>query len=163
MIKKNIEKAINDQINEEMFSSYLYLSMAAHFESENLPGMAKWMRVQSQEETAHAMKFFDYLVSRGGNVNLKAIAQPEKQWKSPLAAFEAAYKHEQHITGCIEKMVDLAQKEKDHATYNMLQWFIDEQVEEEENADGIVQRLKMIKDNPGMLFMMDHNLGQRKE
>lgn len=163
MIKKNIEKAINDQINEEMFSSYLYLSMAAHFESENLPGMAKWMRVQSHEEMAHAMKFFDYIVSRGGKLHLKAIAQPEKEWKSPLAAFEAAYKHEQHITGCIEKMVDLAQKEKDHATYNMLQWFIDEQVEEEENADAIVQRLKMIKDNPGMLFMMDHNLGQRKE
>jgi ferritin len=161
MIKKSMENALNEQINEEMYSSYLYLSMAAHFESKNLPGFAGWMRVQAKEENFHAMKFFDYIVNRGGRVILKKINAPDTEWKTPMAAFEAAYKHEQHITGCINKLVDLSIKEKDHATGNLLQWYVDEQVEEEDNADRIVQKLKMIGDNPGMLFMLDRELGQR--
>lgn len=161
MIGKKMEKALNEQINAEMYSAYIYLAMAAYFESKNLPGSASWMRVQTQEETAHAMKLYDFVCERGGRVVLKAIDEPPKDWKSPLAVFEAAYKHERYITGRINKLVDLALQEKDHATNAFLQWFVNEQVEEETTADGVVQNLKIAEKAPGAMFMIDRELGQR--
>ncbi|MHC4520104.1 MAG: ferritin [Planctomycetota bacterium] len=161
MIGKKMEKALNDQINAELYSAYIYLAMAAYFESENLTGSASWMRVQTQEETAHAMKIYDFVNERGGRVTLKAIEQPPKGWKSALEAFEAAYKHEQYITGRINKLVDLAIQEKDHAANAFLQWFVNEQVEEETSVDAVVQNLKMAAEAPGALFMIDRELGQR--
>jgi ferritin len=162
MVSKKMEQALNEQINAELYSSYLYLSMAAWFESENFPGFAAWMRVQAREENAHAMKFFEFLNERRGKIVLKAIGEPAKKWNSPRAAFEAAYEHEQYITGRINDLVNLATAEKDHATAAFLQWFVKEQVEEEASVDSIVQKLKMAKDAPGALFMMDHILGERK-
>jgi ferritin len=161
MISPKIEKALNDQINAELYSAYLYLSMAAYFESAGLPGSANWMRVQTQEERTHAMKFFDYVNERGGRVILKSIAEPPSQWKSPLAVFEAAYKHEQLVTGRINALVDLAIKGKDHATNAFLQWFVSEQVEEEKNADEIVRKLRQIANAPGAMFMLDSEMGKR--
>jgi ferritin len=161
MIGNKMEKALNDQINAELYSAYLYLSMVAYFESVNLSGFATWMRVQTQEEIMHAMKMYDYVNERGGRVILKAIDEPPAKWKSPLAAFEAAYKHEQLVTGRINDLVDLAIKEKDHAANTFLQWFVNEQVEEETSADAVVQQLKMAEGAPGALFMIDRELGQR--
>ena len=161
MIGKKMQDALNDQINAELYSAYIYLAMAAYFESENLAGCAAWMRVQVQEETAHAMKLFDFVNERGGRVVLKAIDEPAKEWKTPLAAFKAAYEHEQYITGRINDLVDLAIKEKDHATNAFLQWFVNEQVEEETSVDNIVQNFRMAEKAPGALFMMDRELGQR--
>jgi len=162
MLTEKMEKALNAQINEELYSSYLYLAMAAWFESENLPGCAAWMQAQAREENGHAMKLFKFIYERRGRVLLKAIKEPAKEWKSPLAAFEAAFKHEQHITGCISDLMNLAVAEKDHASAGLLQWFVNEQVEEEANVDAIVQRLKMAEKAPGALLMMDHALGERK-
>jgi len=162
MLNEKMEKALNEQINEELYSSYLYLAMAAWFESENLPGCAAWMQAQAREENGHAMKFFKYINERRGRVTLKAIKEPAGQWKSPLAAFEASLKHEQHITGCIDNLVNQAIEMKDHATAALLQWFVNEQVEEEASVDGIVQKLKMAEKAPGALLMMDHALGERK-
>lgn len=162
MVSKKVEQALNEQTNAELYSSYLYLSMAAWFESENFPGFAAWMRVQAREENGHAMKFFEFLIERRGRIALQAIKEPAQQWASPLAAFEAAYEHEQYITGRINDLVNLAAAEKDHATAAFLQWFVKEQVEEEASVDSVVQKLKMAKDAPGALFMMDHMLGERK-
>jgi ferritin len=161
MISKKMEKALNEQINAEAFSAYLYLAMAAYFEAENLPGMANWMRIQTQEETVHALKFFHFVNERRGRVVLKAIDQPAKEWKSPLAAFEAAFEHEQMITERINDLVNLAVQEKDHATNAFLQWFVNEQVEEETSVDRITQILKMAEKAPGAMFMVDRELGQR--
>jgi len=161
MIGKKMEEALNDQINAELYSAYLYLAMAAYFDSQNLSGFASWMRVQTQEETAHAMKFFHFVGERGGRVVLKAIEEPAKEWKSPLAAFKASYEHEQYITGRINDLVNLAIKEKDHASNAFLQWFVNEQVEEETSVDSVVQQLKMAEKAPGALFMMDRELGGR--
>ncbi len=161
MITKKMETALNEQINAEMYSAYLYLAMAAHFESENLSGFAKWMRVQTQEETAHAMKLFEYVGERGGKVTLKTIEAPPATWKSPLAAFEASYKHEQFITDRINKLTELAAEQKDHATEVFLQWYIKEQVEEEASVDKIVRTLKATNGAPGALYMIDRELGQR--
>jgi len=161
MISKKMEKALNEQINAEVYSAYLYLSMAAYFEAENLPGLASWMRIQTQEETVHALKFFDFVNERRGRVVLKAIDQPPKEWESPLAAFEASFEHEQMVTGRINDLVNLAVQEKDHATNAFLQWFVNEQVEEETSVDTIVQMLKMGQKAPGAMFMIDRELGQR--
>lgn len=161
MLSKKMQDALNDQINAELYSAYLYLSMAAHFEAANLKGLANWMRVQNQEETFHGMKFFDYVLSRQGRVELKAIAAPPTKWKSPLAVFEAVYEHELKVTGLINKLATLAQRENDHATGVLLHWFINEQVEEEANADAIVQKLKLIGDNSSGLFLLDQELAQR--
>ncbi len=161
MIGKKMEQALNDQINAELYSAYLYLSMVAYFQSINLPGFATWMRVQTQEEIVHAMKMYDFLNQRNGRVILKAIEAPPTQWKSPLAAFQAAYKHEQLVTGLINDLVNLAVDEKDHATNSFLQWFVTEQVEEEMSADNVVQNLKIAADAPGALFLIDRELGQR--
>jgi ferritin len=161
MIEKAMEDAINKQINEEMYSAYLYLSMSSYFENINLKGFANWMYVQYQEEVEHAMKFYQHLKDRGGKMKLYAIAEPPSEWKSPLDAFKATLKHEQHITKCINDLVDLAEKIKDRAAYNMLQWFINEQVEEEANDEEIIAQLEMIGDNKNGLLMIDRELSQR--
>jgi ferritin len=162
MISKKMADAINDQIQHELYSSYLYLSMAAHFETENLPGFAHWMKVQTNEEREHAMKFFDYLYERGASVTLKAIQQPPSKFKKPLDIFKQVLEHEQKITSLIEKLYELALKEKDYASQVMLQWFIKEQVEEEKNDVEIISQLEMIGDSPAMLMMMDRRLAERK-
>lgn len=161
MLNDKMAKALNDQINAEAYSSYLYLSMAAYFESINLKGFANWMMVQAQEEDLHAMKFFDFVNERSGRVRLQAIKAPPHDWESPLAAFEAVYTHECHVTGLINKLVDLSLKLSDHATNNFLQWFVAEQVEEEASADAIVQQLKLIGTDGHGLFMIDRELANR--
>jgi ferritin len=161
MISKKMEKALNEQINAEMYSAYLYLAMAAYFESENLSGFANWMKIQVQEEMGHAMKFFGFVNERRGRVVLKAIDQPAKEWTSPLAVFEASFEHEQMITGRINDLVNLAIEEKDHATNTFLQWFVSEQVEEETSVDKVIQMLKMAHEAPGAVFMIDRELGRR--
>ncbi|NIP44838.1 MAG: ferritin [candidate division Zixibacteria bacterium] len=161
MLSSNMKKALNDQINAELYSAYLYLSMAAYFEDTNLPGMAGWMKAQAQEEVGHAMKFYGYVFDRDSKVELKAIDGPKTKWASPLAAFEDAYKHEQKVTGLIHKLVDLANKEKDHATRSFLNWFVDEQVEEEASTKMIADRLKVIGDSKPGLFMLDRELAGR--
>jgi len=161
MIDKKMQNAFNEQINAELYSAYLYLSMVAYFESINLPGFANWMRAQTQEELMHAMKIYDYVNERGGRVILKSIGEPQTEWESPLDAFEAAYEHEQKVTGLINGLVNLAIEEKDHAANMFLQWFINEQVEEESSADAIVQKLKLMADAPGGMYMLDNEMGQR--
>ena len=161
MIKEKIQKALNQQLNAELFSSYLYLSMAAYFESINLKGFANWMRVQTQEELVHAMKFYDFIIERGGKAVLASIEGPPTEWESPLAVFEHAYQHEQKVTGLINKLVNLATAEQDHATNNFLQWFVAEQVEEEASADEVVHKIKLMGDASGGLFMLDRELAQR--
>jgi len=161
MISKKMEQALNEQINAELYSAYLYLSMAAYFESVNLPGFANWMRAQTQEELMHAMKIYDFVNEQGGRVLLKAIEQPQSEWESPLDAFEAVCKHEQKVTGLINDLVNLAIEAKDHATNAFLQWFVNEQVEEEESASDIVGKLKLIEANPQGMCMLDKEMGQR--
>jgi len=161
MIKESVEKSINDQINAELYSAYLYLSMAADFADKGYEGMEQWMRAQAREEKEHAMRFFDYLQERGGRVELEAIEKPKEEWGSPLEAFEEALEHEKYVTERINEMADLAEKEKDRATLNMLQWFIDEQVEEEDSTETIVNKLKMVEDSPSGLMMLDSKLGER--
>ncbi len=161
MLNEKIEAAFNDQINAEMYSAYLYLSMSAYFAATGMAGFANWMRVQAQEEMVHAMKFFDHISERGGRVALKAIDGPPTEWDSPVAAFEHVYEHERKVTGLINGLVDLAIEEKDHASRSFLQWFVDEQVEEEDSASTVLDRLKLIGDSGNGLFMMDRELGQR--
>lgn len=161
MIDSRMEAAINDQINAELFSAYLYLSMSAYFQSVNLQGFANWMRVQFQEETLHAMKFYDYVHERGGRVVLQAIAQPDKEWPSTLAVFEETLAHERKVTSLIHKLVDLSLSISDHATHSMLQWFVSEQVEEEATAETVLMELKMIEGNTSALFLMNRELGAR--
>ncbi len=161
MISEKMAEAINEQINAEMYSGYLYLSMAVDFAEKNLDGFEHWMRLQAQEELDHGMRFLGYLQERGGHVELETIEKPEVEWKTPLEAFEYVYQHECKVTGMINDLVDLAEKEKDRATVNMLQWFVDEQVEEEDSADEIVQKLKMVGDNPSALLMMNEKMAQR--
>lgn len=160
MLSKKMEKALNDQINAEFYSAFLYLSMAAYFDGVGMGGFASWMRVQFQEEQAHAMKLFDYVGERGGKVTLGVIEAPKAKWKSALDVFEDTYKHEQKVTGLINKLVDLARAESDHATDNFLRWFVAEQVEEEASAGDILQKVKMIGDGNG-LYMLDRELAQR--
>jgi ferritin len=162
MISKPFQDALNEQINFELFSAYLYLSMSAHFEAQNLPGFANWMRVQYQEETGHAMKFYKYVFDRNGVVTLKAIAQPATKFKTPLNIFKQVLEHEQKVTALINKLFELAVKEKDYAAQTFLQWFVNEQVEEEKNAIDIINLLEMIGDSPVSLIMADRQLGARK-
>ena len=161
-MKKKIEDALNEQINKELFSAYLYLSMSAYLEGESLPGAARWMQIQAKEETEHAMKLYAHIHERGGRVLLKSLDGPEQQWKSPLAAFEDALKHEIFITESIHNLVTLATDEKDYATLNMLQWFVSEQVEEEANARDNVEMFKRVENHPQGLFMVDRALAQRQ-
>lgn len=161
MIDAKMEAAINDQINAELYSAYLYLSMAAYFQNENLQGFANWMRVQFQEEMFHALKFFDFLIERGGRAELAAIAAPPKEFASAVAAFEDTLAHERVVTERIHKLVDLALSLSDHATNATLQWFVNEQVEEEATAEQILRELKMIEGNSSALFLMNRELGAR--
>ena len=161
MIDGRMQEALNKHINAELYSSYLYLSMSAHFQSINLTGFAHWMRVQAREELSHALKFYDHVIERGGTVSLQPVEAPASRWDSPLAAFEDAYRHEQKVTGLINQLVDDAVQTRDHATNNFLQWFVAEQVEEEAAAEAIVQKLKLVGDAPGGLLMIDHELGER--
>lgn len=162
MIKEKILKVLNKQLNEELYSSYLYLSMSTYFSSLNFDGFAKWMRMQSAEEYGHGMKIYDYVLQRDGKVVLTKIETPKAVWKSSLEVFQETLKHEQHISASINNIVNLAIQEKDHATSQFFQWFIGEQVEEEANASNILEKMKMVGDNKGGLFMLDRELGQRQ-
>ena len=162
MISKTIQTAIIKQINEEIYSSYLYLSMAAYFDSMNLPGFAHWMKVQSDEERSHAMKFYGYVYDRGGSVTFESIEKPPAKFKSPLDVFNQVLSHEEKITGLINKLYELSMKEKDYPTQNLLQWFISEQVEEEKNDTEIINYLKTLGDSPVSLMMLDRRLAERK-
>lgn len=161
MLSEKMNSALNEQINAEMFSSYLYLSMSGWFESKGLTGFASWMRIQVQEETFHSEKFFDYINERGGRVVLDTIEKPKEDWNSPLDAFEEALGHEEMISGLINKLVDFALEERDHASNNFLQWFVAEQVEEEDNVGSVVDKLKLIKDDSVGLFALDLEMGKR--
>ncbi len=161
MIKVKVQDALNKQLNAELYSAYLYLSMAAYFESVSLKGFANWMLAQTREELVHAMKFYDYINERGGRVALTSISAPLTEWDSPLAAFKQVYEHEQKVTGLINDLVTLAVSEADDAANNFLQWFVAEQVEEESSADEIVQKLRLLGEDHSGLFMLDQELGQR--
>ncbi|HSV26718.1 MAG TPA: ferritin [Sedimentisphaerales bacterium] len=160
-ISNKISDAMNKQINAEMYSAYMYLSMAAWFEKENFAGFANWMKVQAQEEMTHAMKFYDFIIERQGAVKLMAIDCPPSDWKDPLAIFQDALKHEQKVTGLINGLTDIAIAEKDYASQIFLQWFVTEQVEEEASADAVVQQLKLMAGAPGAILMLDRELGRR--
>lgn len=160
-LSKKMQDALNEQITEELASAYIYLSMAAYCESSNLRGFAHWMRMQTQEEMEHAMKFYGYIHDRGGRVILKAIAEPPAEFAGPTDVFEKTLAHEQHITGCIHKLYALAQAENDYASAGILQWFVDEQVEEESNATEILEFLRMIGDKGQGLMMLDRQLAAR--
>lgn len=161
MLGKKVEKALNGQLNAELYSSYLYLSMAAYCESKDLPGFAHWMQIQAQEELFHGMKFYDFINERGGRVTLTKIDAPMTTWVSPMKMFAHVYQHEVKVTGLINKLVDLVIKEKDHATNNFLQWFVKEQVEEEATASEVLGRLKRIGKDGNGLLMYDRELAQR--
>ena len=162
MIGKAMQEAMNEQVNKELFSSYLYLSMAAYFETKNLAGFANWMRIQSDEEREHAMKFYDFILDCGGQVTLKAIDAPKTSWNSSLEVAEEVAAHEAKVTASIYSLYELAQKEKDYPAQMMLQWFITEQVEEEKNASEIVADLKLIEERGTAVLMLDHRLAKRK-
>ncbi len=162
MIGKKMEKALNEQINKELYSAYLYLAMSAWAEEAGLAGFANWFRVQFGEETEHAMKFYHYLTEQGARVVLGAIEKPPADFKSPMAAFEQTLEHEQFVTASINGLMDLAIKESDHATASMLRWFVDEQVEEEANAQEIINQLKLAGPGGGALLQIDRGLGKRK-
>lgn len=161
MISPKLQDAINAQINAEFWSAYLYLSMGMHFEAEGYAGLANWFRIQFREEQAHAEIFMNYLNSRGGRVVLKPIAEVPAVWESPLAAFEATLAHEEKVTAMINEIYHLAVAEKDYATCNKLDWFVAEQVEEEETARGLIDRFKLIGDNGLALYTIDQELAAR--
>ncbi len=161
-LSEKMVEALNKQINEEFYSAYLYLAMASYLESQKLKGAAKWMEIQYEEEISHAMKFYAYMNERGARVVLKAIKEPQKEWNSMLEVFQDAYEHEQYITGLINDLANLAIEEKDHATLALLQWFINEQVEEEANTSEIVDKINFVKNSPHGLYMLDRELGERQ-
>lgn len=161
MLDKRMQDAINAQINRELFSGYLYLSMASKFADLGMSGGQSWMTVQFQEELAHARIMFNYVLTRGGRVLLEAIEQPETEWPDGLAMFEEALAHEEKVTGRIHDLASLALELKDHATYNFLQWFIAEQVEEEESAMDMVQKFRMAAEHPAGLYQLDKELATR--
>ncbi|MCK5242379.1 ferritin [bacterium] len=160
-MNEKMEKALNEQINAELYSAYLYLSMSAYFAAQDMPGFANWMYVQYQEETTHGIKIYKYVLERGGKVILTTIQQPPTEWKDTQQVFEEVLKHEQLVTSLINNLVDLALAEKDHASNNMLQWFVAEQVEEEANAMTILGQIKMVQASKESLYMLDKELSQR--
>ncbi len=162
-ISKKMIGAMNDQINYELYSAYIYLSMASWFEGQNLDGMAHWMKVQAKEEYEHAMRFWNHITDRGGRVKLKEIEAPKTDWKSPLEAWDDAYEHEIKVTKRIFKIGEIAEKEGDKSAIPILDWFYDEQVEEEEQTMKIRDQLQIIGDSTNALFMLDSKLGQREE
>ena len=161
MLSEKMLTALNNQINAELYSAYLYLAMSSDFTSKNLSGFANWIRCQAMEEQVHAMKLYDYVRERGGRITLTAIDAPPREWESPLASFEAAYQHEVKVTGMINNLVDISLAESDHATHVFLQWFVSEQVEEEASTDEVVQKLKLMGDAPGGIFIIDSELARR--
>ena len=161
MLKTRIAEALNHQINAELYSSCLYLSVESYFHSVSLSGFASWMRVQVQEELLHAMKLYDFIISRGGRVLLEAVAKPDADWESPLAAFEQVLRHEEGITAKINELMDIAAAEQDHATKIFLQWFVSEQVEEESAVGEILSKLRLIGKDSSGLFLLDAELGKR--
>jgi ferritin len=161
MLNPKIQDALNEQVNAELYSAYLYLSMSAYFESQNLAGMANWMRIQAREEMVHVMRFYDFINQRDGQVILTQIDAPKTSWNSALEVFQEAYEHECKVSGLINQRVDLAIGEKDHAANTFLQWFVTEQVEEEATAQSAVDKLKLAADNSVALLMLDAELGQR--
>jgi ferritin len=162
MLSDRIQKALNGQMNAEIYSSYLYLSMNAYFRSASLDGFANWMFAQAQEELMHGMKFYEFINQRGGRVTLAAIEAPPTEWDGPVAVFEDTLKHEQKVTGLINDLVEVALEERDHATQIFLQWFVTEQVEEEENVGNVLEQLKLLGNAKGGLFMMDRELAKRQ-
>lgn len=162
MINKKMENAVNQQIKNELFSSYLYLSMSAYFETEGWEGMAHWMRTQSNEELKHAMKFYKHITEREGRVELFPLDKPQMEWKSPMDAFKSALEHEKFITKSIYDLLELANEEKDYPAQLLLHWFVEEQVEEESSASKIVADLEKIGDSKGAIYMLDHQLGKRE-
>lgn len=161
MMNQKLEKAINAQINAELYSAYLYLSMGAYFEEQGLSGFANWMRVQFEEEQFHGLKFFDYVAERGGRVILESIEKPKTKWESPLAVFEEVLEHERHVTSLINNLIDIAIEERDHATKSFLNWYIDEQVEEEASAEDILNQLKLVDGDGRGLLMLDREMASR--
>ena len=162
MLSERMQKGLNAQMIAELYSSYLYLSMNAYFKSVNLDGFANWMYAQAQEELMHAMKFYEFINQRGGRVTLDAIEAPPTEWDGPLAVFEDTLKHEQKVTGLINDLVEVAAEERDHATRIFLQWFVTEQVEEEDSVGSVLEQLKLLGDAKGGLFMMDRELAKRQ-
>ena len=163
MLTKKMEKALNEQLNAEFASAYIYLSLSAYFESEKLEGFATWMQAQAQEEVGHAMKIYGYIHSRGGRVTLSVIDGPQSKWKSPKSGFESALSHEKKITKRINNLVELANEENDHASHQFLMWFVAEQVEEEESVGRVVDKLELLGEAPGGLFIIDRELGRRAQ
>lgn len=162
MHSPKVEKAINEQINEELYSAYLYLAMAAQADQMGLPGFVNWFKLQYNEELAHADRFFTYLLERDGKIALEAIGKPELGEESALSLFEKALAHEQHITKCIFNLKDLARAESDHATDVFLEWFVNEQVEEEASTRAVIDQLRMVNGNPNGLFLIDRELASRQ-
>ncbi len=161
MLSETMLNAINDQIEHELFSSNLYLAMAAYFEEHSLPGFARWVRVQSEEERGHALRFIQYLNDVGAHVKIHAISEPPSEWDGALDLFENVLRHEQKVSSLIHTIYAIALKEKDYPTQSMLKWFIDEQVEEEKNATLIVEQLKMLGDHQSLILHLDHRFGKR--
>ncbi len=161
MVSEKMLDALNKQLNAELYSSYLYMSMNAYFKSVNLDGFATWMYFQAQEELTHALKFYDFINSRGGRVSLMQVAAPPAEWDSPLSVFEDTLGHEQKVTALINDLVELSLEQRDHATNIFLQWFVTEQVEEEESVGGVLEQLKLMGEAKGGLFMIDRELGKR--
>ena len=161
MINEHVAKVLNEQINKELYSAYLYLSMSAHFSDLGLMGFANWMRIQNQEEQAHGMLIYDFLINRGAKVNLTAIAAPDGHYETPLDVMETVLKHEVYVTGLINNIVTVAESVKDRATISYMNWFVDEQVEEEANAQDIISKLKMIGEDKSALYLLDKDLSAR--
>lgn len=161
MLNAKMEKALNEQINKEIFSSYLYLSLSAYYETLNLSGFAAYYKVQANEEYAHAMKIYDHVHTRGGKVELEAIAKPQVEWAGALDGLKAAFEHEQFISKSIFSLVDLANELKDHSTNTFLNWFVEEQIEEEESALAVVTKLEMIGESKNSLYLFDRDMGKR--
>lgn len=163
MLSEKILNALNDQLNKELYSAYLYLAMASYLEFKGLKGMAKWMKIQAKEEVEHAMKFYEYINDRGGRVYLQEIKKPPQEWSSVKELFEKAYEHEQYVTKRIHDLVDLARSENDKPTENFLQWFVKEQVEEEKTFGEILQIFKLAGEQPQVLLILDREMAKRKE
>ncbi|MGB4263642.1 MAG: ferritin [Fervidobacterium sp.] len=163
MVSEKVLKELNDQVGREIFSSYLYLSMASYFDSVDLPGFATWMKVQAKEELGHAMRIYNFIYDRGGKVELPGFEKPRCEWESPLEVFENAYEHEKFVTNNIYSILEIAKQEKDYATEEFLQWFVKEQVEEELQVDVIMKRLQKLGDSAVGMYMLDKELGKRKD